>query len=250
VSTCGLFRKYASKMSEEEVTVEVGKGVTLCGNLQVPEGARGIVVFVHGSGSGRFSPRNRYVARMMQEGGLATFLFDLLTHKEEQIDDITKELRFNIPFLAGRVVTVTKWLHENDRTKELNVGYFGASTGGGAAIVAAAKLQNDRHVTAVVSRGGRPDLAGTESLKNCLVPTLLLVGGYDDVVITLNSQAHTKLGAKVKELRIVPGATHLFEEPGKLEEVAHHAREWFQKYIAVSPAQLGPEQPQQHQQPH
>jgi len=218
-------------MADKEVLVDAGGGVMLTGNLVVPHGAQGIVVFAHGSGSGRFSPRNRYVARTMQEGGLATFLFDLLTHREEQIDDITKELRFNIPFLAQRVVTVTKWLHDKDETKDLNVGYFGASTGGGAAIVAAAMLENDHKVKAVVSRGGRPDLAGDFYLKKCHVPTLLLVGGRDHEVIRMNESALAKLGAKEKELRIIPGATHLFEEPGKLEEVAHHARGWFQKYL-------------------
>jgi len=215
----------------DEVKVEAAPGVFLSGNLNIPPGAKGIVVFAHGSGSGRFSPRNRYVARVMQEGGLGTFLFDLLTPKEEEIDDITRELRFNIPFLADRMVTVTKWLRTIDTTKDLNVGYFGASTGGGAAIVAAAQLKDDPQVKAVVSRGGRPDLAGGRALRDCVVPTLLLVGGWDGPVIDMNKDALSHLSAKVKELRIIPGATHLFEEPGKLEEVARQARDWFNKYL-------------------
>jgi len=220
----------------DEVKVEAAPGVFLSGNLNVPPGAKGIVVFAHGSGSGRFSPRNRYVAKVMQEGGLGTFLFDLLTPKEEEIDDVTRELRFNIPFLADRMVTVTKWLRGIDATRDLNVGYFGASTGGGAAIVAAAQLKDDPQVKAVVSRGGRPDLAG-RSLRDCVVPTLLLVGGWDGPVIDMNKDALNHLAAKVKELRIIPGATHLFEEPGKLEEVARQARDWFKKYLVDTPQQ-------------
>jgi dienelactone hydrolase len=226
----------------DEVKVETGPGVTLSGNLNIPSGAKGIVVFAHGSGSSRFSPRNRYVARVMQEGGLATFLFDLLTPPEEEIDDVTRELRFNIPFLADRMVTVTKWLRNNESTRNLNVGYFGASTGGGAAIVAAARLKDDPLVKAVVSRGGRPDLAGARSLRDCVVPTLLLVGGRDGPVIDMNKEALDLLSAKVKELRIVPGATHLFEEPGKLEEVARHARDWFQKYLDTPQAHTASEE--------
>jgi putative phosphoribosyl transferase len=219
-----------NKVMSDEVRVEAAPGVFLSGNLNVPSGAQGIVVFAHGSGSGRFSPRNRYVAQVMQDGGLGTFLFDLLTPREEEIDDITRELRFNIPFLADRMVTVTNWLRKNEATKDLTIGYFGASTGGGAAIMAAAKLNHDPQVKAVVSRGGRPDLAG-RSLRDCIVPTLLLVGGRDGPVIDMNKEAMEHLAAKVKELRIIPGATHLFEEPGKLEEVARHARDWFQKYL-------------------
>lgn len=217
----------------DEVKVKASPSVTLSGNLNIPPGAKGIVVFAHGSGSSRFSPRNRYVARVMQEAGLGTFLFDLLTPNEEEIDNVTRELRFNIPFLADRMVTVTKWLSGNDATSNLNVGYFGASTGGGAAIVAAARMKDDPRIKAVVSRGGRPDLARA-SLRECTVPTLLLVGGRDDVVIDMNQDALDQLAAKEKELRIIPGATHLFEEPGKLEEVARHARDWFVKYLGTS----------------
>jgi len=183
-----------SRMSSDEVEVETAPGVTLKGNLNVPPGAKGLVVFAHGSGSSRFSPRNRYVAKVLQEGGLSTFLFDLLTPREEEIDDITRELRFNIPFLADRMVRVTKWLEGNSATHGLNVGYFGASTGGGAAIVAAARLKDDHHVKAVVSRGGRPDLAG-RSLRDCRVPTLLLVGGRDGPVIDMNKEALEQLRA-------------------------------------------------------
>jgi putative phosphoribosyl transferase len=222
-----------SRMSSDEVEVETAPGVTLKGNLNVPPGAKGLVVFAHGSGSSRFSPRNRYVAKVLQEGGLSTFLFDLLTPREEEIDDITRELRFNIPFLADRMVRVTKWLEGNSATHGLNVGYFGASTGGGAAIVAAARLKDDHHVKAVVSRGGRPDLAG-RSLRDCRVPTLLLVGGRDGPVIDMNKEALEQLRADVKELRIIPGASHLFEEPGKLEEVAKHACAWFQTYLGTT----------------
>jgi len=179
----------------DEVKVPASPRVTLSGNLSIPPGAKGIVVFAHGSGSSRFSPRNRYVAGVMQEAGLATFLFDLLTPNEEEIDDVTRELRFNIPFLADRMVTVTKWLRANAATSELNVGYFGASTGGGAAIVAAARLKDDPLVKAVVSRGGRPDLA-RGSLRECQVPTLLLVGGRDGVVIGMNQDALEQLAAQ------------------------------------------------------
>jgi dienelactone hydrolase len=227
-------RQLSTIKMTDEVKVEAAPGVFLSGNLNVPPGAKGIVVFAHGSGSGRFSPRNRYVAKVMQEGGLGTFLFDLLTPREEEIDDVTRELRFNIPFLADRMVTVTKWLHGTDLTRDLHVGYFGASTGGGAAIVAAAQLKDDPQVKAVVSRGGRPDLAG-RSLRDCVVPTLLLVGGWDGPVIDMNKDALRQLSAQVKELRIIPGATHLFEEPGKLEEVARQARDWFKKYLVDTP---------------
>jgi len=214
----------------EVVDVKIeASGVTLPGTIVIPQGATGIVVFAHGSGSSRFSPRNRFVANEMNEGGLATLLFDLLTPKEEAMDNRTAELRFNIPFLAQRVVEVTNWLSNQQPTKGLNIGYFGASTGGGAALVAAA-MDKSSKVKAVVSRGGRPDLAGS-SLPNVKTPTLLLVGGHDTVVIDLNQRALAKLGSDDKELKIIPAATHLFEESGALEEVARMARDFFKKYL-------------------
>jgi dienelactone hydrolase len=182
-----------------------------------------VVLFAHGSGSSRHSPRNRYVAEVLQQAGLATLLIDLLTPDEEQIDNRTAQLRFDIGMLAGRLVSATDWLNGQLSTQHLWVGYFGASTGGGAALVAAA--QRPAAVGAVVSRGGRPDLAG-EALPNVQAPTLLIVGGLDTPVIEMNRHAMAQMRAKT-QLVIVPGATHLFEEPGTLEEVARLARDWF-----------------------
>jgi pimeloyl-ACP methyl ester carboxylesterase len=212
---------------EQAVRVEAGR-LTLGGSLGVPEGARGVVLFAHGSGSGRHSPRNRFVARQLRGAGLATLLVDLLTEEEEAVDQYTGHLRFDIGLLADRLVGATGWLAADSRTAGLPVGYFGASTGGGAALVAAAR-RPDR-VGAVVSRGGRPDLAG-DALRSVRAPTLLLVGGDDEPVIGLNEQALAQLGAPVKKLVIVPGASHLFEEPGKLEEVARLAADWFVRYL-------------------
>jgi len=212
---------------EEQVRVEAGP-VTLEGNLGIPEGAAGVVLFAHGSGSGRHSPRNRFVARQLRAAGLATLLIDLLTEEEEAEDQYTAHLRFDIGLLAERLVGTTDWLATDPRTAGLSVGYFGASTGGGAALVAAA--WRSQRVGAVVSRGGRPDLAG-DALPAVRAPTLLIVGGDDEPVISLNKQALARLGAPVKKLVIVPGATHLFEEPGKLEEVARLAAEWFSRYL-------------------
>jgi dienelactone hydrolase len=202
-------------------------GAVLTGDLTIPQGARGLVLFVHGSGSSRHSPRNIAVAEHLQHGGLATLLFDLLTTAEEAIDDRTAELRFDIPLLARRVVDVTKWLKSQPETKNLRLGYFGASTGAAAALVAAAELPSD--VGAVVSRGGRPDLAG-ESLDGARAPTLLIVGGNDLEVIDLNEQAMLYMRCP-KKLQIVPGASHLFEERGTLETVAKLARDWFGRYL-------------------
>ena len=218
---------------EEQVHVKAGP-VTLEGNLGVPEGARAVVLFAHGSGSGRHSPRNRFVARQLREAGLATLLIDLLTENEEAIDQRTAHLRFNIDMLADRLVGATDWLVEDRRTAGLSIGYFGASTGGAAALVAAAERPGK--VGAVVSRGGRPDLAG-EALPAVRAATLLIVGGHDEPVIALNEDARARLGAPVKKLVIVPGASHLFEEPGKLEEVARLAAEWFPRYLDL-PAEL------------
>lgn len=216
-----------AEIVEQSVRVRAGP-VTLEGNLGIPEGAAGVVLFAHGSGSSRHSPRNRYVAEELRSAGLATLLIDLLTEEEEGADQYSAHLRFDIGLLAERLVGATDWLVEDSRTAGLSVGYFGASTGGGAALVAAA--QRPQRIGAVVSRGGRPDLAG-EALPAVKAPTLLLVGGEDHPVIGLNEQALTQLGSPVKQLVIVPGATHLFQEPGKLEEVARLAAEWFTRYL-------------------
>jgi dienelactone hydrolase len=201
--------------------------ITLAGELNIPAEAEGLVLFAHGSGSGRLSPRNQYVAQVIREAGIGTLLFDLLTREEEKIDQRTRHLRFDIDLLARRLAGVTEWVKKQKETSHLRVGYFGASTGAGAALVAAAKLGDQ--IGAVVSRGGRPDMAG-EALPLVVAPSLLIVGGFDDVVIRLNEEALAKLQC-VKELKIVPGATHLFEEPGKLEDVAQLAAAWFQKYL-------------------
>ena len=201
--------------------------VGLSGDLVVPPDARGIVLFAHGSGSSRHSPRNRYVAGILQHGGLGTLLFDLLTEAEEEVDTQTRELRFDIDFLAGRLGEATDWLYEEPAGGGLPVGYFGASTGGAAALVAAA--ERPQMVGAVVSRGGRPDLAG-DALARVEAPTLLIVGGKDDPVIDLNRAALAQMRCE-KELTIVPGATHLFEESGALEQVSKLALEWFRSHL-------------------
>lgn len=202
--------------------------VDLEGTLDVPPTARGVVLFAHGSGSSRFSTRNRYVARVLREAGLGTLLLDLLSSAEEQVDLVTRHLRFDIPLLASRLVNAIDWLGTNDSTASLPVGLFGASTGGGAALVAAAA--RPKRVSAVVSRGGRPDLAGA-ALPDVHAPTLLLVGERDEIVIDLNENARAQMTAPV-ELVIIPQATHLFEEPGTLEQVAAHARDWFLRYLS------------------
>jgi len=203
--------------------------VTLDGNLSLPAGAGGIVLFAHGSGSSRHSPRNRYVARLLNEAKLATLLIDLLTQQEEAIDMRTAQLRFDIELLAERLVAATDWLTQQPETRHLRLGYFGASTGAGAALVAAAERPDV--VGAVVSRGGRPDLAGP-ALERVKAPTLLIVGGNDSPVIELNWTALAQLRCE-KQLVIIPGATHLFEEPGALDEVARLAREWFKRHLMV-----------------
>jgi dienelactone hydrolase len=205
-----------------EVYIQAGRAV-LSGNLTIPENATGLVLFAHGSGSGRHSPRNQFVARTLNDARLATLLFDLLTQHEEAIDMRTGEHRFNIGLLVERLVHATKWAKQQEQTRDLRIGYFGSSTGGGAALVAAAELPQD--VGAIVSRGGRPDLAG-DALPKVQAPTLLIVGGNDDVVIELNEMARDQMRCEVK-LEIVPGATHLFEEPGALEQVAKLASDWF-----------------------
>ncbi len=200
-------------------------GVVLQGDLALPPDATGLVIFAHGSGSSRFSPRNRYVAAKLGESALGTLLLDLLTGEEEAVDRRTAELRFDIPLLAGRLSVATRWARQHRATRDLSIGYFGASTGAAAALIAAAE---HREVAAVVSRGGRPDLA-LAALDSVSAPTLLIVGGRDEAVIEMNRQALSRLRAA--ELRIVPGATHLFEEPGALEQVAELARAWFGRYL-------------------
>jgi putative phosphoribosyl transferase len=208
------------------VRVQAGSA-TLEGDLEIPEGAMGVVLFAHGSGSGRQSPRNRFVARQLQTAGLATFLIDLLTPEEEAVDVHTAHLRFDIPLLAKRLVAATRWLAADPSTRALKLGYFGASTGAAAALVAAAE-EPDR-VGTVVSRGGRPDLAGP-ALPRVRAPTLLIVGSQDLTVLEMNRTAMASMQA-VTRLEIVPGATHLFEEPGALEVVANLARDWFLRYL-------------------
>ena len=197
------------------------------GELKLPAGATGVVLFAHGSGSSRHSPRNQFVARVIRESGNGTLLFDLLTRAEEIEDNVTARLRFDIGLLARRLVEATRWLTAQPGSRRYGTGYFGASTGGGAALRAAAELGTE--IDAVVSRGGRPDLAG-EALPRVKSPTLLIVGEYDDVVIGLNKAALARLPCE-KELKIVPRATHLFEEPGALEAVARLASEWFQRHL-------------------
>lgn len=205
-----------------DVKIPAGR-VMLEGALAIPEGATVLVLFVHGSGSSRHSPRNKFVAQTLNHAGLATLLFDLLTREEEAVDAQTAQHRFDISLLAERLVHATQWARLDSSTGDLRLGYFGSSTGGGAALVAAAELA--RNVGAVVSRGGRPDLAG-DALPHVQAPTLLIVGGEDDVVIRLNEEARDRMHCQVK-LEIIPGATHLFEEPGALEQVAQLAADWF-----------------------
>jgi putative phosphoribosyl transferase len=218
----------ATLLSGHDVTVTSGP-VTLRGLLGVPQEAQGVVLFAHGSGSGRLSSRNNFVARSLQDTGLATLLIDLLSEDEERSDARTGHLRFDIGFLAQRLEAATDWLTQAADTQTLRIGYFGASTGAAAALVAAAR--KPEHVHAVVSRGGRPDLAG-EYLSKVKAPTLLVVGSRDVPVIPLNEDAFAQLRCQ-KKLEIVPGASHLFEEPGTLEVVAKRAASWFTKYLAA-----------------
>jgi putative phosphoribosyl transferase len=204
-------------------------GVTLAGNLSVPRSARGLVIFVHGSGSSRMSPRNQYVARIMQSAGLATLLFDLLTQGEELIDSQTRELRFDIHLLHMRTIAAANWARLEDPTADLPLGFYGASTGAAAALLAAA--DRPKETFAVVSRGGRPDLAG-EALARVKAPVLFLVGGLDGEVLDLNRQAMAQLPAETeRRLEVIPGATHLFEEPGTLERAADLASRWFVDHL-------------------
>jgi dienelactone hydrolase len=197
--------------------------VILEGVLDVPHDTQALIIFAHGSGSSRHSKRNKYVAQVLREVGLGTLLFDLLTRDE----DVIYENRFDIPMLANRLTAATRWIKKQQQTKDLKIGYFGASTGAAAALIAASEPGSE--VGAIVSRGGRPDLA-EQALKHVKAPTLLLVGGNDYIVIQLNQQAYNVIKAE-KELRIIPGASHLFEEPGALEEVARLAAEWFRQHL-------------------
>jgi len=218
---------HAQQTVERAVHVSGGP-VMLEGNLGLPAEPSGVVLFAHGSGSSRHSPRNRYVAATLRTAGLATLLIDLLTVEEEAEDAHTGHLRFDIKLLAERLIRASDWLHSNPDTRSLPIGYFGASTGAGAALLAAAERPD---VAAVVSRGGRPDLAGS-ALPRVQAATLLLVGGHDTPVIALNRKAFDQLGTPTKQLVIVPGATHLFEEPGTLEEVARLASDWFTHHLS------------------
>jgi dienelactone hydrolase len=214
-----------------EVQIPAGRAV-LSGNLTIAENPMALVLFAHGSGSSRHSPRNQFVARTINRAGLGTLLFDLLTPEEEALDIYTREHRFNISLLAERLVHATSWAGQQAQTRDLRIGYFGSSTGGAAALVAAAELPQD--VGAVVSRGGRPDLAG-DALPRVQAPTLLIVGGNDDTVIELNEMVRDQMRCEVK-LEIIPGATHLFEEPGALEQVAKLASDWFVNHIGAGSA--------------
>jgi len=211
---------------EHSITIPSGTS-QLDGLLYIPKQASGLVLFVHGSGSSRFSTRNQFVAHCLNEANLATLLFDLLTPEEDHIDNLTRAFRFDIGLLASRLVDVTRWCQKQPVLHPMNIGYFGSSTGGGAALIAAATLPDTVH--AVVSRDGRPDLAA-ESLNQVIAPTLLIVGGLDDVVIGLNQSALSQMNC-IKQLEIVPGATHLFEEPGTLNEVVRLAKAWFVSYL-------------------
>jgi putative phosphoribosyl transferase len=229
-------RELPSAGGEREIRVEVG-GAVLGGTLAVPTGARGVVLFAHGSGSSRHSPRNHYVAEQLRDGGMATLLMDLLTSWEEEVDLRTRELRFDIALLAGRVVGAIAWLGREPATRGLPVGLFGASTGAAAALIAAAARPEE--VEAVVSRGGRPDLAGP-ALERVRAPSLFIVGGRDEVVLELNREAMAEMHAPVR-LEVVTGASHLFEEPGALEEVARLAGEWFARHLGVMQGRKGSE---------
>ena len=215
-----------SEIRSESLIIPAGN-VMLNGDLCIPEGSTSLVAFIHGSGSSRFSSRNRYVAGVLNSSGFATLLFDLLTPQEEQIDNVSRMLRFNIELLAGRVINATSWLNNYEKTHGMKLGYFGASTGAAAALVAAAHIPDV--IGAVVSRGGRPDLAGA-SLYHVHAPTLLIVGGDDVEVLRMNKEAG-KLLSCIKKLAVVPGATHLFEERGTLEQACELACQWFSQYL-------------------
>lgn len=208
----------------EKLVHVTADSVRIEGLLELPEHARGIVIFAHGSGSSRHSPRNNYVARILHSSGIGTLLLDLLTQDE----DMDYKARFDIPLLTRRLLAATHWLQTEQQTRHLPIAYFGASTGAAAALQAAAVLGNK--ISAVVSRGGRPDLAGADDLSMVVSPTLLLIGGLDDIVIELNQEAYSQMHC-TKHITIIPNATHLFEEPGALETVASLASDWFKQYM-------------------
>jgi len=210
-------------VTEEKQVKIMADAVELDGILRIPKNSPAMVVFAHGSGSSRLSPRNRFVARVLQKAGMGTLLFDLLTAQEDEV----YENRFDIPLLTRRLKAATQWIKGQSETAKLKLGYFGASTGTAVALVAAADF--GRQIKAIVSRGGRPDLAGN-ALEKVIAPVLLIVGGEDRIVIELNKAAFDMIKAE-KQLKIIPGATHLFEEPGKLDEAARLAAEWFKKYL-------------------
>jgi putative phosphoribosyl transferase len=211
---------------ESALRIPVGD-VEVEGNMFLPQEAKALVIFVHGSGSSRFSPRNQYVAKEFNKAGMGTLLFDLLTPGEEEEDELTAQYRFDIALLSRRLIGVTEWLRNDPSTYRLKLGYFGASTGAAAALIAAAKMPEA--ILAVVSRGGRPDLAG-KYLQEVRAPTLLLVGGDDEEVIELNKRAQAKM-INENKLVVILGATHLFEEPSKIEEVSRFASDWFSRYL-------------------
>lgn len=222
-----------NKINSNTIKITDNEMNTIEGILTIPDRithTKGIVIFAHGSGSSRFSPRNKYVAQTLNRASIATLLIDLLTPEEERVDDITREHRFDISLLARRLVSCANWVTQNPEAKDFKIGYFGASTGAAAALVAAAA---DPIVSAIVSRGGRPDLAGNEVLARIEAPTLLIVGENDEEVIKLNQEALIGLIKiqKKKKLIIIQGATHLFEEPGTLEQVARHATDWFERFF-------------------
>lgn len=220
------------KLTEIERIINISVNAdSISGDLTIPKNAKGIVIFSHGSGSSRLSPRNRYVARVLNMARIATFLVDLLTDEEEKIDQDTAALRFDIDFLTERLLLVTDWVIKEPSTKDLEIGYFGASTGAASALVAASKLTDK--IKAIVSRGGRPDLA-TEFLSGVFSPTLLIVGENDPEVLEMNKQAFVKLATKIKRIVVISGATHLFEEKGALIQVAKKAKNWFEKYLLTS----------------
>lgn len=214
---------------EREIEIPLDSGEKIRGTLDLTKQAKGIIIFAHGSASNRLSPRNKYVASVLRENGFATLLFDLLTDKEEAIDLQTREFRFDIELLTKRLVLATQWCEENTETKQLSIGYFGASTGAAAALFAAAELGTA--IKAVVSRGGRADMA-INVLSSVTAPTLLIVGGNDSVVIDMNRRAAKYLKVK-NALLIIPGASHLFEEPGALEQVSKVSAEWFENHLSV-----------------
>ena len=217
-----------NRTTETDVLIAADR-ISLEGSLCVPDGATSIVLFVHGSGSSRHSSRNRFVVETLRSAGMGTLLFDLLTHQEEIFDQRTATLRFDTDLLAKRLIAATAWTKRNAGTSALRIGYFGASTGAAAALVAAATLRNS--IGAIVSRGGRPDLTG-KALNQVHTPTLLIVGGHDHPVLELNRKAQAKMHHAKTELVIIPHATHLFQEPGALEEVARIAASWFRRYLS------------------